>query len=118
MAVRGHTLSHVEVRRADFQDLVFERRLRSPYNEPVITRGIRELVGRDWAAVRRVKDSYWAERIARLGAAEGFRIADELRRQARLQHPGWPTAAERREDLAAHARLVERFQRARSARRP
>jgi hypothetical protein len=51
----------------------------------VITRGIREFVARDWLAVREAKDAYWGERIARLGPGEGFRIADELRRQALLQ---------------------------------
>jgi hypothetical protein len=83
----------------------------------VITRGIREFVGRDWAAVRRAKDRYWGERIARLGAAEGLRIADELRRQAQRQHPQWPTAADRRADLDAHCLLAERLRRADSARR-
>ena len=84
----------------------------------MITRGIRDFVARDWLAVREAKDAYWGERIARLGPAEGLRIADELRRQALLQNPSWPSPAERRQDVLFHARLSELFQRAGSARRP
>jgi hypothetical protein len=83
----------------------------------VITRGIREFVSRDWAAARENKDTYWGARIARLGPVEGFRIAEELRRQAILGNPDWPGAAERREDLAAHARLAGLFRRASATRR-
>lgn len=83
----------------------------------VITRGIREFVSRDWLAAREAKDRYWGERIARLGPLEGLRIADELRRQAILQNPAWPSPAERDQDLLSHVRLSERFQRAGSARR-
>jgi hypothetical protein len=59
---------------------------------------------------RSAKDAFWAERIARLGAIEGFRIAD-VRRQMLRQHPGWPNADER-QDLEAHARLAQLFRRA------
>jgi len=82
----------------------------------VISRGIDEFLARDWNAVRRAKDQYWAERIARLGPIEGFRIAEELRRQALLQNPAWPTPEQRTEDLAAHVRLTGIFSRADSAR--
>jgi len=87
------------------------------HNDDVITRDLEAFVNRDWDAVRRVKDEYWAERIARLGAIEGFRIADELRRQMLLQNPSWPDPQARREDLAAHTRLSEAFHRAAPARR-
>lgn len=88
------------------------------YNEAVITRGIREFVSRDWRAAREAKDAYWGERIARLGPREGLRIAEELRRQALLQDPGWPHPDDRRRDLLSHVRLAELLQRAGSARRP
>ena len=78
----------------------------------MITRGIREFVSRDWAAARRGKDAYWADRIARLGPLEGLRVADELRRQALAQDPAWPDAALRREDLRCHVRLAGLFRRA------
>jgi hypothetical protein len=82
----------------------------------VITRGIREFAGRDWQAVRESKDAYWGERIARLGAAEAVRVAEELRRQARGSHPAWPDAALRREDLDAHVRFAALLRRAGSTR--
>jgi hypothetical protein len=83
----------------------------------VVTRGIRAFVARDWQAARQAKDAYWGRRIERLGPAEGFRIADELRRQALLQDPTWPDADGRREDLHTHARVAARLARADSARR-
>jgi hypothetical protein len=83
----------------------------------MITSGIREFMCRDWAAARRAKDAYWGERIARLGPAEGFRIAEELRRQARAGDGHWPSADDRRQDLLGHARLAELLLRARPARR-
>ena len=83
----------------------------------MVTRGIREFMARDWGAARDAKDAYWAERISRLGAIEGLRIAEELRRQALLLDPAWPHPADRREDLLAHVRLAELFRRADSARR-
>jgi hypothetical protein len=86
------------------------------YNTHVITRGIREFADRDWGAARASKDIYWRDRIARLGPAEGLRIADELRRQAMRQNPGWPRPSDRRRDVLCHVRLAERLRRARSTR--
>ena len=83
----------------------------------MITRDLLSYVDRDWAAVRTSKDAFWARRIARLGPAEGLRIADELRRQVLLQNPGWPDAEQRREDLESHVRLCELLQRASRASR-
>lgn len=78
----------------------------------MITRGVKEFLARDWDAVRLAKDEYWAERIERLGPIEGFRIADELRRQALMFDPSWPSPEDRQADLAAHIRLSEAFRRA------
>lgn len=83
----------------------------------MITRGIREFVSRDWLAAREAKDTYWGERISRLGSIESFRIADELRRQALQQNREWPGPAERHEDFLAHVRLSELLRRAAPARR-
>ena len=83
----------------------------------MITDGIRAFMARDWQRARDAKDAYWAERIRRLGPVEGIRIADELRRQALLQHPDWPDAASRRDDLRHHVRISELFARADAARR-
>jgi hypothetical protein len=82
----------------------------------MITRGIRAFMSRDWRAVRMAKDDYWRDRIADLGAGEGLRIAEELRRQAMLHDPEWPSAADRRHDLVSHVRLARRFRRAGPAR--
>lgn len=78
----------------------------------MISRGIRDYMAREWGAARAAKDAYWAERITRYGPLEGFRIADELRRQALLHDPDWPGAAARQQDLLAHVRLAELFRRA------
>jgi hypothetical protein len=75
----------------------------------VITRNLRDFVGRDWRAARAAKDDYWARRIARLGACEGLRIGDQLRQQARRQVPGWPSPADREQDLADHIALATRL---------
>ena len=88
-----------------------------PYNCAVITRGIREFVARDWAAVRESKDAYWGTRIARLGPLEAFRVGEALRQQVRLHAPSWPDAASRHDDLCAHVRLAELFRRADPVRR-
>jgi hypothetical protein len=66
---------------------------------------------------RHTKDAYWGERIARLGPFEGFRVAEEPRRQALLLNAGWPDAALRQADLASHVRLAALFRRAGSTRR-
>lgn len=83
----------------------------------MVTRGIREYVGRDWAAVRAMKDAYWGERIAGLGPLEALRIADQLRRQVQGLYPEWPDATERAGDLRDHVRLSDLFRRAGAARR-
>ena len=54
-------------------------------------------------------DRIWA---AALGLGEALRIGDELRRQALLQSPGWPDAADRAEDLLLvrhRCRIAPRF---------
>ena len=77
----------------------------------VITRDIHAYMSRDWDAVRVAKDRYWGERIRRLGAAEGLRVGEELRRQVLAMHPGWPSPADREADLAHHVRLGELLRR-------
>jgi hypothetical protein len=74
-------------------------------------------MARDWAATRRLKDAYWAERIDRLGAGEGLRIAGELWHQMRLQDPTWPNTESRQADLAAHVRLAGLLHRVDATRR-
>ena len=83
----------------------------------VITRAIHDYVGRDWAAIRASKDRYWAERIARLGPLEGWRIADALREQARRQSSGWPSPESRDDDVQFHVRVAALLRRAGATRR-
>ncbi len=83
----------------------------------MITDGIHAFMARDWQRARDAKDTYWADRIGRLGPIEAMRIAEELRRQAKLQHPDWPDAASRGDDLRHHERMTELFARVDAARR-
>lgn len=83
----------------------------------MITRGIQDYVGRDWDAVRLLKDRYWRDRIDGLGPAEAFRIAEQLRLQMVARDPSWPGGEARRDDLRFHVRLAEIFQHADAARR-
>lgn len=83
----------------------------------MVTRGIRAFVSRDWQRARDAKDAYWSARIRQLGAAEGFRVADELRRQALAQSAGWPDDEGRRRDLLDHIRLAGQLRRADTASR-
>lgn len=75
------------------------------------------MANRDWDAARESKDTYWGERIARFGPIEGFRIAEELRRQVLALDAAWPRAADRHEDFLSHVRLAELLRRAGAARR-
>lgn len=86
-------------------------------NPMSVARGIRDYLSRDWESVREAKERYWADRIDRLGPGEALRVADELRRHVMLQVPGWPTAAERDEDLATHIRVAALLRRADRTRR-
>jgi len=86
------------------------------YNAVVVTRGIREFLRRDWESVRRRKEAYWGDRIARLGVLEGFRIAEELRREVVLLNPMWPDRAHRQSDVQSHARVAGLLRRAGPAR--
>ena len=55
----------------------------------------------------RDKALYWRRYKLEHGAAEGIRIADELRRQVLAQRPDWPGPTERAEDHAAHQRAID-----------
>lgn len=78
----------------------------------MITHNIRAFMSRDWGKARDAKDRYWARRIAQLGAAEGIRVADHLRRQCLALHPGWPSNDDRRADLEFHITVARRLRRA------
>ncbi len=67
----------------------------------------------DHAAADRVRTAYWVERLRRLGPAESFRVADDLRRHVKTLRPHWPSREERDADLAAHVALQEALGRVR-----
>lgn len=83
----------------------------------MITRGIGAFMARDWQDARDATDTYRAACVRPLGLLEGLRIADELRRQALLQHPDRPDAASRRDGLRHYVRTTELFARVDAARR-
>ena len=76
----------------------------------IITKSkVQAYLQRDWGALEKASHSFWRKRLRKLGPPEGIRVADELWRQARAQHPNWPDQATRQEDLEAHVRLSEIF---------
>jgi hypothetical protein len=75
----------------------------------VDARDIRAFVERDWARIADAKDAFWVTRKARMGAVEGLRASDELRRQVLLMRPTWPEAEDRAADLMNHAALSRRL---------
>lgn len=79
---------------------------------------LRAFAREGWAAAARAKELYRRSFQKVYGPAEGIRIADELRKQVLAQRPDWPTEEERREDLAAHRRLLALFDRIEAGRRP
>lgn len=51
-------------------------------------RALIELAERDWGAPEALDAAFWRERKRKLGAEEGLRIGDELRRHVQLVRPG------------------------------
>jgi hypothetical protein len=76
---------------------------------------IRAYVSRDWATVQEQKRRSWAERLARMGPAEGIRLADDMRRYVVSIRPDWPTPGDRAPDLASHIELCALLRRADAA---
>ena len=68
---------------------------------------VRAFVHRDWDAFARAKEEHWLECKRRHGPAWGLLVGDELRREAQRVRPGWPSARERRADLAMHLRMID-----------
>lgn len=69
-----------------------------------------EFARRDWRAVADSKAAYWLELERELGAGEGVRIGDELRRYVQTQHPDWPSDQDRALDLETHVRVTAALQ--------
>lgn len=67
---------------------------------------------RDWPALAREKERFWALRLAEAEPGEALEIAENLRLEALAIQPDWPSPEERLEDLKAHEALSERMRRA------
>jgi hypothetical protein len=66
---------------------------------------------RDWQAVAALKRERWAEQKSQMTPAEALTIGDALRHHVSALQPSWPTAEERREDIAVHIRVSESLRR-------
>lgn len=62
---------------------------------------------RDWQLVEKLKATYWADRKRTLLPADALRLGDELRRYVLMVRPGWPSSADREDDLNIHVRVAE-----------
>ncbi len=75
-------------------------------------KGAADFLERDWSLLAAEKERFWARALASADPAEAFRIAEELRQEALLLHPDWPSAEDRLQDLRAHEALAELMTRA------
>lgn len=62
---------------------------------------------RDWSAIAASKRQRWAAQKKEMTPAEALQVGDELRSHAHSLHDGWPTDADRRDDLAVHIRVSQ-----------
>jgi hypothetical protein len=70
---------------------------------------IRAYARRRWNLVEALKADFWAQEKQSLGPAGSLRIADGLRRHARLLHPGGQSEQERAEDLRSHDAVARKL---------
>jgi hypothetical protein len=68
---------------------------------------VREFLARDWDAFARAKEEHWLECRRRYGPAWGLLVGDEMRAHAMKTQPRWPSARERKADLAMHLRMID-----------
>lgn len=73
---------------------------------------VREFVHRNRDEVRASRQRYWAQQYRALGPARTIRASKVLWQFVRRLRPDWPTARDRAEDLAHHAELKRRIDRA------
>lgn len=68
---------------------------------------LQRFVRRDWAPMAASKDRHWRAMKADRSAAGVLAMADGMRVHAQRLRPGWPTAANRLEDVRVHQRVGE-----------
>jgi len=66
---------------------------------------LRSFANRDWRAIARAKREHHVRLFLEQGPAAMVRIARELFAHARAVDPAWPSARERKADLAHHVEL-------------
>jgi hypothetical protein len=81
----------------------------------VTPQDLRDYARRDWQRLATLKARRWAETFVPGELPRGWRVAQALRVAVRRQRPDFPTARERQEDAAAHARLASLLARAADA---
>ena len=83
------------------------------YTDDVKPEDLVAFARRDWAGIAASKEAQWLTERRRRGVAWCIEIADTLRRQAVLQHPGWPTVDDRQADIDTHIRVGSALRRVR-----
>ena len=78
----------------------------------ITAESIREFAGRKWARIAEENQRYWADQYAKYGASATVRAAEQLWGHMKAIQPGWPSEAERADDLADHIRLKSLIDRA------
>ena len=73
---------------------------------------VRIYARRPWAMVTALKQEHWARERAARGPTATFEVSQALWAHMRQLHPGWPSAEERRADLAHHVALKRAIDRA------
>jgi hypothetical protein len=81
------------------------------YNGGVRSKDLVEYALRDRSALASLKAQHWGARKRRLGAWEGLRAAEELRRHVAMLRPDWPSGEDRALDASTHARVGEMLRR-------
>jgi hypothetical protein len=81
------------------------------YSHHVLKSDVLAFVSRDWRAIAESKRRRWSQERAQMDAAHALRVGDELRHHVHAIQTGWPTVAERQDDVACHVRVSEMLSR-------
>jgi hypothetical protein len=76
---------------------------------------LRAYAGRAWHLATALKREHWARELVRRGPLATFEASEALRAHMCSVRPDWPSAADRREDLAHHIALKRAIDRAAGA---
>ena len=76
---------------------------------------LRAYARRAWHVAERLKQEHWAREVVEHGPRATFEASQALWEHMRALRPDWPSADERREDLAHHIALKHLIDRAAGA---